>query len=146
MSYEKNGVRTALHKVFSIPILQNKDFHRHFNGKVLYDQDGYAILKAMDTDCYIPRDAVLSAEEYNLFSACSSISVEVQEKTANQITSRSFHLHDVKVVDGDSRGLFGRIIDLRENESDLFLPLDGQTSTISLTSLQKDLRVGDEVC
>jgi transcription elongation factor len=113
---------------------------------VYYDQDGYAILTALDTDRYIPEDAVLSAEEYNLFSACSSISSEVREKTFKQITSRSFRLEDaVKVVDGDSRGLFGRIIALRDNEADLFLPLDGQTSTIALTSVRKDLRIGDEV-
>lgn len=151
--WKKWGPDRPSQSVFNTDLAKQR-FPRAFQWKspfslfkgILYDQDGYAILKALDTDRYIPEDAVLSAEEYNLFSACSSISAEVREKTAKQITSRSFRLHDaVKVVDGDSRGLFGRIIDLRENEADLFLPLDGQTSTIPLTSLRKDLRVGDEV-
>jgi len=34
---------------------------------------------------------------------------------------------------------------LREKDADLFLLLEGLTSTIPLTSLRKDLRVGDEV-
>ena len=135
---------TDLAKQRFLQVFQWKSRFSLFKG-VLYNQDGYAILKALDTDWYIPKDAILSAEEYNLFNACSSILSEVWEKTFKQITSRSFHLDDaVKVVDGDLRGLFRQIIALRENEADLFLPLDGQTSTISLTSLRKDLRIGDE--
>ena len=72
--------------------------------------------------------------------------VSVQQETIKQITSKSLCLNDaIKVIDGDSRGLFGRIIAFREKDADLFLPVEGLTSTIPLTSLWKDLRVGDEV-
>ena len=113
---------------------------------IVYDPDGYAILRALDTDWYFPEDAVPSVEEYSLFTACSSIPADARQKTVKQITSRSFRLDDaVKVIGGNSRGLFGRIIALRENEADLFLPLEGLTSTIPLTSLRKNLKIGDEV-
>ena len=113
---------------------------------IMHDPDGYAILRALDTDWYFYEDAVSSVEEYSLFTACSSILADAQQKTVKQITSRSFHLDDaVKVIGGNSRGLFGRIFALRENEADLFLPLEGLTSTIPLTSLQKNLKIGNEV-
>lgn len=113
---------------------------------VFYDQDGYTILKELDTDWYTPEDAVPTAEEYSRFSASTDIPADVRRKTIERITSMSFHTNDaVKVIDGESRGLFGRIVALRENEADLFLPLQGSTSTIPLTSLRKDLRIGDEV-
>ena len=71
----------------------------------------------------------------------------MQQETIKQITSKSLCLNDtIKVIDGDSRGLFGHIITLREKDANLFLPLEGLTSTIPLTSLWKDLRVGDKVC
>ena len=125
--------------------LQSKNRLSLFKG-VLYDHDGYAILKALDTDRYTPEDSIPSAEEYSLFSACSSIPADVRKKTTEQIISKSFRLDDaVKVIDGDSKGLFGRIITLREKDADLFLPLEGLTSTIPLASLRKHLRIGDEV-
>jgi hypothetical protein len=104
---------------------------------IVYDPDLYAILKALDTDWYTPEDAVSSVKEYNLFSACSSIPADSRQKTVEQNTSRSYRLDDtVKVIDVDLRGLFGHIIALSENDANLFLPLEGLTSTIPLTSLR----------
>jgi len=44
---------------------------------ILYDLDGYTIFKALDTDMYTPKDAIPSAGEYSLFSACSSIPADM---------------------------------------------------------------------
>jgi len=150
---KKWGLDWPSQSLFSTGLAQQR-YPRAFRSKnrlslfkgVLYDPDGYAILKALDTVMYTPEDAIPSAEEYSLFSACSSIPADAWQETIKQITSKSLCLNDgVKVIDGDSRGLFGRIITLREKDADLFLPLEGLTSTIPLTSLRKDLRVGDEV-
>jgi transcription elongation factor len=126
--------------------LRSKNRLSLFKG-VLYDPDGYAILKALDTDMYTPKNAIPSAEEYSLFSTCSSIPADVREETVKQIISKSFCVDDaIKVIDGDSRGPFGHIIALREKDANLFLLLEGLISTIPLASLRKHLKIGDEVC
>jgi len=61
---------------------------------ILCDPDGYAILKALDTVMYTPEDAIPSAEEYSLFSACSSIPADAWQETIKQITSKSLCLND----------------------------------------------------
>ena len=52
---------------------------------------------------------------------------------------------EVKITDGDSRGAFGKIMDIMENEANVFLTMQDVTTPIPFSSLQKYLKVGDEV-
>jgi len=52
----------------------------------------------------------------------------------------------VKVVEGDGKNLFGQIIEIKGNKADVFLPWQGLTSTLPLSLLRKNIRVGDAVC
>ena len=52
---------------------------------------------------------------------------------------------EVKITHGDSRGLFGKIVDITENEANVFLTMHDVTTTFPFSALQKYLKVGDEV-
>ncbi|KIJ89934.1 hypothetical protein K443DRAFT_70517, partial [Laccaria amethystina LaAM-08-1] len=63
-----------------------------------------------------------------------------------KMAAHVLHVDDaVKVVEGDEKGQFGRIIEIKGNEAYVFLPLQGHTSTLPLPSLRKNIRVGDAV-
>ena len=52
---------------------------------------------------------------------------------------------EVKITHGDSRGHFGKIIDITENEANVFLTMQDVTTTVPFSALRKYLKVGDEV-
>ena len=52
----------------------------------------------------------------------------------------------MKITHRDFRGHFGKIIDITENEADVFLTMQDVTTTIPFSALRKYLKVGDEVC
>ena len=51
---------------------------------------------------------------------------------------------EVKITHGDSRGHFGKIVDITENEADIFLTMQDVTTNL-FSALWKYLKVGDEV-
>ena len=53
--------------------------------------------------------------------------------------------NEVKITHGDSRGFFGKIVDITENEADIFLTMHDVTTTFPFSALRKYLKVGDEV-
>lgn len=63
-----------------------------------------------------------------------------------KMAAHVFRLEDaVKIIEGDEKGLYGRIIEIKGNEADVFLPENGLTSTLPLSSLRKNIKVGDAV-
>ena len=63
-----------------------------------------------------------------------------------RMSARFLHVGDaVKITHGDSRGLFGMIVAIRENEADVFLPLQDVSTSLPFSSLRKHFKVGDEV-
>ncbi|EDR07740.1 uncharacterized protein LACBIDRAFT_298242 [Laccaria bicolor S238N-H82] len=63
-----------------------------------------------------------------------------------KMATHVFRLEDaVKIIEGDKKGLFGRISKIKGNEADVFLPENGLTSTLPLSSLRKNIKVGDAV-
>ena len=124
---------------------QVRNLYFLFKG-VLYDRDGYAILQQLDTDWYAPEDVIPTPEEYARFSSCSEIPLEVRTATMAKMAAHIFHVEDaVKIIEGNEKGLFGRIIDIKGNEADVFLPEKGLTSRLPLSSLRKNIKVGDAV-
>jgi len=122
---------------------QNKYFL--FKG-VLYDQYGYAILQTLDTDWYTPEDIIPMPEEFGRFSSCSKTPLGVRTAMMVKMAAHAFHIEDaVKVVEGNRKNLFGWIIKIKGNEADVFLPSQGLTSTLPLSLLRKNIRVGDAV-
>ena len=53
---------------------------------------------------------------------------------------------EVKITHRDSRGHFGKIVDITENKANVFLTMQDVTTTIPFSALRKYLKVGDEVC
>ena len=63
-----------------------------------------------------------------------------------RMSARFLHVGNaVKITHGDSRGLFGKIMDITENEANIFLTMQDVTTTVPFSSLRKYLKVGDEV-
>ena len=52
---------------------------------------------------------------------------------------------EVKITHIDSRRHFGKIIDITENEANVFLTMQDVTTTVPFSVLQKYFKVGDEV-
>ena len=85
-------------------------------------------------------------EEFVRFSTCSEIPLEARTATMAKMATHVLHVEDaVKVVEGDGKGLFGRIVEIKGNDADVFLPGKGLTLTLPLSSLRKNIRVGDAV-
>ena len=137
------------------PTLAKQWFRRAFQKRnalslfrgVLYNADGYAYFTELDTDWYTAEDVVPTPREFELFSACSDIPLNVRQHTMVRMSARILHIGDeVKITHGDSRGLFGKIVDITENKANVFLTMQDVTTTVPFSSLQKYLKVGDEVC
>ena len=114
---------------------------------MFYDADGYEFFMDLDTDWYTAEDVIPNPEEFEHFSACLDIPLSVRQHTMARMLARILWIGDeVKITHGDSRGLFGKIIDITENEADIFLTRHDVTTTFPFSALQKYLKVGDEVC
>ena len=114
---------------------------------MFYDADGYAYFTDLDTDWYTAEDVVPILREFELFSACSDIPLNIRQHTMAGMSARILQIGDeVKITHGDSRGHFGKIIDITENEANIFLTMQDVTTTVPFSVLQKYLKVGDEVC
>jgi len=86
-------------------------------------------------------------KEFGRLSGCSEIPLGVRTATMAKMAAHTFHVEDtVKVVEGDRKNLFGWIIEIKGNEADVFLPSQGLMSTLPLSLLRKNIRVGDAVC
>ena len=63
-----------------------------------------------------------------------------------RMSVRILHIGNaVKITHGDLKGLFGIIVEIRENEANVFLPLQDVTIYLPFSLLRKHLKVGDEV-
>ena len=66
--------------------------------------------------------------------------------TMAKMAAHIFHVEDaVKIIEGDEKGLFGWIINIKGNEADIFLLGKGLTSSLPLSSLRKNIKVRDAV-
>ena len=100
----------------------------------------------LDTDWYTAEDVVPNLEEFEHFSACLDIPLSIQQHTMARMSARILQIGDeVKITHGDSLGLFGKIVDITENEADVFLTMHDVTTTFPFSVLWKYLQVGDEV-
>ena len=100
----------------------------------------------LNTDWYTAEDVVPNLREFELFSACSDIPLNIPQHTMARMLARILQIGDeVKITHGDSRGDFGKIIDITENKADVFLTMHDVTTTFPFSALQKYLKVGDEV-
>ena len=113
---------------------------------VFYDADGYAYFMDLNTDWYMAEDVVPDLREFELFSACLDIPLNIRQHTMARMSARILQIGDeVKITHRDSRRHFGKIIDITENEANIFLTMQDVTTTVPFSALWKYLKVGDEV-
>ena len=110
---------------------------------MFYNADGYAYFTDLDTDWYTAEDVVPDLREFELFSACSDIPLNVRQHTMARMLARILQIGDeVKITHRDSRGHFGKIVDITENEANVFLTMQDVTTTVPFSVLRKYLKVG----
>ena len=114
---------------------------------MFYNADGDAYFTDLNTDWYMAEAVVPDPREFELFSACSGIPLGIQQHAVVGVSARILQIGDeVKITHGDSRGHFGKIIDITENKANVFLMMQDVTTTVPFPVLRKYLKVGDEVC
>ena len=113
---------------------------------MFYNANGYVYFTDLDTDWYTAEDVVPNPREFELFSACLDIPLNVRQHTMARMSARILQIgNEVKITYRDSRGHFGKIVDITENEADVFLTMHDVTTTSPFSVLWKYLKVGDEV-
>ena len=137
------------------PTLAKQQFCRAFQKRnalslfwgVFYDANGYVFFTDLDTDWYTAEDVVPNPREFELLSTCSDIPLNIRQHTMARMSAKILWIgNEVKITHGDSRGLFGKIVDITENKANVFLMMQDVTTTVPFSALQKYLKVGDEVC
>ena len=88
---------------------------------MFYDADGYAYFTDLDTDWYTAEDVVPNPREFELFSTCLDIPLNIRQHTMVRMSARILQIGDeVKITHGDSRGHFGKIIDIQKTRPTSF--------------------------
>ncbi|KAF8057787.1 hypothetical protein FPV67DRAFT_1676929 [Lyophyllum atratum] len=112
-----------------------------FKGAVYVD--GY--LSFVTNDFY-PEEAIPTSDEIALFRNARCIPRDVFQRTLEMMTRRQLVLGDsVIVANGESQGVFGVVESLTGNEAVIRTVPDKLQLAVSIDSLRKDFRVGDQV-
>ena len=110
---------------------------------MFYNADGYVYFMDLNTDWYMAEDVVPNLKEFEFFSTCSDIPLNVQQHTMARMSARVLQIgNEVKITHRDSRGIFGKIVDITENKANIFLTMQDVTTTVLFSVLQKYLKGG----
>ena len=116
-----------------------------FKGK-RYTKEGFLYCHMDEVDLCRPADDIPTQKELHTFKECSLMN----EKTLSRTTSRLEQLKiktgcRVAVVQGEFRGLLGRITDAAENEVTVFIDSLDHVQQMSIAAVRTTYRIGDEV-
>lgn len=109
-----------------------------------YMPEGYLVEhvhKARLSDEVVP-----SLDELNSFKECLWLEPQTYQRTALLISQLNIKPHDrVKVVAGDFINLVGQVVEISENEVELYLPSQDTNERIILEYIRPHFVIGDEV-
>ena len=112
----------------------------------LYCESGTRMLRDLDTDSYIPAEAMPTIIELEMFKPCVDIPDRVLTKTWDRIMLESLQFGDqVKILTGEYRGLLGEVEAIDGLEVQVTIPMQGVTHGILMPYLQRNFQIGDEV-
>ncbi|KAG6807278.1 hypothetical protein H0H92_008149, partial [Tricholoma furcatifolium] len=105
--------------------------------------EGYRVLRTQDFKLAMP-----TAQELAMFTECPLISTTIIANARLMLDALRLQSGDpVKIIDGDTRGAIGHVIDIDANLSRATIALlEGPAVDVSLDVLRKTLSVGDSVC
>jgi len=116
-----------------------------FQGR-FFCREGFLVARLLDVDVCRPQDDLPTKSELELFAQYPLMESATLSRTTTRISQRVVKLHDrVKVVVGEYRGLFGRVVDLDDFEVGVYLESQDQVETLASSSVRLTFRTGDEV-
>lgn len=91
-------------------------------------------------------EGIPTVQEFKSFLGCEVLLGEMARKTWARIQEATLAVHDrVKVVMGTFHGLLGRVVNLDDDEVDVFLPSHDIIEHVRISEVIKEFRVGDWV-
>ena len=103
-------------------------------------------MRLVDIDVCQPQDDLPTKSELELFAQYPLMESATYLRATMHIYQRAIRLHDrVKVVVGEYRGLFGRVVHLDDFEVGVYLESQDQIETLASSSVRLMFVAGDEV-
>ncbi len=116
-------------------------FQGHF-----YSREGFLVARLSGVDLCRPQDDLPTKSELELFAKYRFLESNTYSLAARRISERAIKLHDrVKVILGEYRGLFGRVVHVDDREVAVYLESQDQTERLPSDSVRLIFRTGDEV-
>ncbi|KAG6806744.1 hypothetical protein H0H92_010158, partial [Tricholoma furcatifolium] len=105
--------------------------------------EGYRVLRTQHFKLALP-----TAQDLDMFADCPLISTTIIANARLMLDALRLQSGDpVKVIEGDTRGAVGHVVDVDANLSRATIALlEGPTVDVSLDVLRKTLSIGDSVC
>jgi len=136
---------------FEVEHLFGHDSIVSINGLILFSDERYCepgiqLLCDLDTNSYIPAEAMPMVTELEMFKPSRDIPEEPLIKTGHRIMLESLQFGDqVKILAGEYQGLLGEVKAIDGLEVQVTIPTQGVTEGILMHYLQRNFQIGDEV-
>jgi transcription antitermination factor NusG len=113
----------------------------------LFCDSGHLLLRDLDTNAYIPAEAMPTITELEMFKPSrDDVPEEALTKTRDRIIMESLQLGDqVKILSGEYQGLLGEVEAIDGLEVQVAIPTQGVTQGILMPYLRRNYQIGDEV-
>ena len=109
-------------------------------------REGFLVARLIDVDVCRPQDDLPTKSELELFAKYPLMESTTYSRATTRISQRAIKLHDrVKVVVGEYRGLFGRVVHVNDFEVGVYLESQDQMETLASSSVRLMFLAGDEV-
>ena len=141
---------------FEVECLLGRDSITSVNGLLLlrdpkhceeiYCEPGIRLLRNLDTNSYIPAEAMPTVTELEMFAPSRDIPEEPLTETRHRIMMESLQSGDqVKILAGVYQGLLGEVEAIDGLEVQVTIPTQGVTEGILMHYLRRNFQIGDEV-
>ena len=109
-------------------------------------REGFLVTRLVDVDVCRPQDDLPTKSELEFFVQYPLMEPATYSRATTRISQRAIKLHDrVKVVVGEYRDLFGRVVHLDDFEVGVYLESQDQIETVASSSVRLMFVAGDEV-
>lgn len=154
-SHSKSGHRPA-QALFTLPTIKatfgensvdavSADGSFTFKGK-RYTKEGFLYCDTNEVDLCRPADDIPTQEEFQIFKKCGLINEGTLTRTVSRLEQLKISTCSrVLIVQGEFRGLLGKVADVAENEVTVFIDSLNHVQQMLKSAVRTTYRIGDEV-
>jgi len=111
-----------------------------------YTKEGFLYCDTNEVDLCRPADDIPTQEEFQMFKECSLICEGTFARTVSRLEQLKISTGSrVFIVQGEFRGLLGRVADMAENEVTVFIDSLNHVQQMLKSAVRMTYRIGDEV-